>query len=269
MTLRVQGLGKRYGDSWALRDCSFELERGRVTALVGANGAGKTTLLTMLAGVLRPDEGTVEARGRISFVAQDKPLYGHLDAGGMFQIARRLNDVWHQQRAESWARRFDVPLDRRCRRLSTGQQTQVALAVALGSRPDVLLLDEPLASLDPVVRRDVMRELLTEAADTGMALLMSTHVVAEISGVADSLVLLRGGKLVLSGDLDELMSSHSRYVGPPARTPPAGEVVHASHHEQQSAFLVRGGDRPGEPWVTEPVTVEDLVLAHLTGGGAA
>jgi ABC-2 type transport system ATP-binding protein len=273
--LGVQGLGKRYGDTWVLRDCGFDLKPGRVTALVGANGAGKTTLLTVLSGLLVPDEGTVDTRGRVAFVAQEKALYKHFTAANMLRLARHLNLVWDQARAENWLSRFDVRPDRACGKLSGGQQTQVALAMAIGARPKVLLLDEPLSSLDPLVRREVMTALLAESAETGLSLLLSTHVIAELGGVAEDLLLLGRGRLLLSGEIDEMLTSHVHYTGPRAEAPPAGEIVRASHHEQQSTFLVRLSGDPGPPggsWVVRPATVEDIVLAHLSNlrdGGAA
>jgi len=261
----VTGLGKRYRSNWALRDCGFELKPGRVTALVGANGAGKTTLLTLLAGLIPPDEGTVHSEGRIRFVAQDKPLYKRLTVLEMLMLAEQLNKAWDLPKAERWLRMFNVPLNRQCGRLSAGQHAQVLFAAALGALPDVLLLDEPLANLDPLVRKKVMAELLNEVADGKMSLVLSTHMVSELSGVADEMLLLSHGRLVLDGELDELMAQHLYYVGPRSDAPPSGEVVQAKHHKQQSIFLVReqiAAELPG-PWITRPVTVEDLVLAYL------
>jgi ABC-2 type transport system ATP-binding protein len=262
----VTGLGKRYRANWALRDCGFELKPGRVTALVGANGAGKTTLLTLLAGLMPPDEGTVHGAGRVRFVAQDKPLYKRLKVAETLRLAKRLNKLWDQQKAERWLELFAVPLDRPCGKLSAGQQAQVAFAAALGAKPDVLLLDEPLANLDPLVRNKVMAELLAEVAEVKMSLVLSTHVISELSGVADEILLLSHGRLVLEGDLDDLMARHLYYIGPRSDAPPSGEVVHASHHEQQSTFLVRDQTvpEPHSPWTTRPASVEDLVLAHLS-----
>jgi ABC-2 type transport system ATP-binding protein len=236
-----------------------------VTALVGANGAGKTTLLTLLAGLMPPDEGTVHSEGRVRFVAQDKPLYKRFKVADMLVLAAQLNKQWDQNKAERWLRMFKVPLDRPCGKLSAGQHAQVAFAAALGALPDVLLLDEPLANLDPLVRNKVMAELLAEVADGKMSLVLSTHVISELSGVADELLLLSHGRLVLEGDLDDLMAQHLYYVGPQSDAPPSGEVIHASHHQQQSTFLVRDQTvpNPRSPWITRPATVEDLVLAYL------
>jgi ABC-2 type transport system ATP-binding protein len=274
--LRAEGLTKGYrrspvrgGTNEALRDCEFELPAGKVAALIGANGAGKTTLLSILAGLLEPDAGVVAAAGRVAFVSQEKALYRHLKPADVLRIGARLNRTWDAGKAQRWLERFEVPLDRACGRLSGGQQAQVAFAVALGSCPDVLLLDEPLANLDPLVRREVMAELLAEVADTGMSVVLSTHVVTELGGVADHLLLLSHGRLVVDGDMDELLGGHVRYLGPPAEQPPGpGDVIEARHRAGQSAFLVRlpGGTRPADPaapWTVQQVTLEDFVLAHL------
>ncbi|MFI9007457.1 ATP-binding cassette domain-containing protein [Actinosynnema sp. NPDC053489] len=267
--VRARGLGKRYGSRWALRDCAFDLPAGRVAALVGANGAGKTTLLTVLAGLLDADEGSAGAVGRVAFVSQEKPVYRHFTARDVLRLGARLNVVWDGDRARRWLERFEVPLDQACGRLSGGRQAQVAFALALGSRPDVLLLDEPLANLDPLARREVTAELLGEVAATGMTVVLSTHVVAELSGVADHLLLLAHGRLLAGGDLDDLLGRHVTYTGPRSDVPPAlGGVVEARHSDNQSTFLVElpeGRPRPvvAGPWVERPPTLEDYVLAQL------
>ncbi|HEX6345106.1 ABC transporter ATP-binding protein [Umezawaea sp.] len=275
--IAVRGLGKRYGRSVALEDCTFDLPAGRVAALVGANGAGKTTLLTVLSGLLRADAGRVSLRPdeRVAFVSQEKPVYKHLTPVEMLRLGARLNLVWDQARAEAWLTRFGVPLDRRCGKLSGGQRTQVALAVAIGSRPTLLLLDEPLADLDPLARTEVMRELLGEVAESGTTVVLSTHIVTELAGVADHLLLLAHGELLVGGDLDELLASHVMLVGPRAAAPPVeGEVVWDRHLDGQSLFLVKTPSTPAvsAPWVVRPVTLEDYVLAQLSvtrKGGSA
>lgn len=273
--LRADSLRKQYRSVFgnrtneALADCSLHLPAGKIAALIGANGAGKTTLLSILAGLLQPDAGTTHTSGRTAFVSQEKAVYKHLTPPAVLGIAARLNQVWDEDNARRWLERFDVPLERNCGKLSGGQQAQVAFAAALGSRPDVLLLDEPLSNLDPLVRREVMAELLTEVADTGMTVVLSTHVVAELVGVTDHLLLLAQGQLALAGDMDELLEQHVHYIGPPSEQPPGpGTVIEERHHGGQSTFLVRlpehgESSTPTGSWVQRPATLEDLVLAQL------
>ncbi|NUP52870.1 MAG: ABC transporter ATP-binding protein [Catenulispora sp.] len=268
VALETRNLGKRYRKLWALKDFSVSLPANKVIALVGANGAGKSTLMSIAAGILPATEGDVRVAGRVVLLSQDKPLYRSFSVTDMLNFGRHMNTVWDQQRALDWLGRFAIPLDRPCGKLSGGQQTQVAMAVALGARPSLLLLDEPLANLDPVARREVTGELLAEVAENDMTVVLSTHVVAELAGVGDHLLLLREGRSTLDGDVDELLSQHARLVGPRADSPPVeGQIVQSGHTERQSTFVVRTLLGPETPmpaqWQAQPLTLEDLVLAYL------
>ena len=272
--LHTENLGKRYKKLWALKDFTVTLPPNKVIALVGANGAGKSTLMSIAAGILPATEGELRVDGRVVLLSQDKPLYRSFSVADMLRFGRHLNSVWDQQRALSWLSRFDIPLDRPCGKLSGGQQTQVAMAVALGARPSLLLLDEPLANLDPVARREVTGELLAEVADSDMTVVLSTHVVAELAGVGDHLLLLRDGRCTLDGDVEELLSQHARLTGPRAEGPPVeGQVLLSQHTERQSTFVIRtvlGPETPvASPWQAQPLTLEDLVLAYLKAGRGA
>jgi len=252
-------LGKRYRRNWALRDCSLTVPAGHVVALVGPNGAGKTTLLNLAAGLLRPTRGQVSvlggehpgsaaARSRIGFVAQDAPLYGHLPAGDMLHLARNLNLTWDEDRAQARLAELAIPLDRKVRQLSGGQRAQLALTIALAKRPEVLILDEPLASLDPLARHDV---------------------VSELERIADYLVVLNEGRLQLAGEVDALLDTHRILTGP------GGEmalnlkqfaVVQVRQAGAQAHLLVRTSSAadPAPPgWLSSPASLEDLVLAYL------
>ena len=266
--IQTRDLGKRYRKLWALKDFSVSLPANKVIALVGANGAGKSTLMSIAAGILPASEGEIEVNGRVVLLSQEKPLYRSFSVADMLTFGRHLNRAWDQQRALNWLSRFEIPLDRPCGKLSGGQQTQVAMSVALGARPSVLLLDEPLANLDPVARRDVTGELLAEVADSDMTVVLSTHVVAELAGVGDHLLLLSHGHSRLDGDVEDLLAQHARLTGPRADAPPVeGQIVQAQHTERQSTFVIRtllGADTPtAEPWTAQPLTLEDLVLAYL------
>ncbi|GAA3736130.1 ABC transporter ATP-binding protein [Micromonospora maritima] len=289
VAVEARDLGRRYGTVWALRECDFVLPTSRIVALVGANGAGKSTLLSIIAGTLSATSGTLLVHGRpvgrgrstdggsrVAILAQDKPLYRDFTVSDMLRFGRSTNRVWDQRRALSWLRRFDVPLDRRCGKLSGGQRAQVALAVALGSRPEVLLLDEPLANLDPVARTEVTGELMAEAADDDMTVVLSTHIIAELSGVGDHLLLLDAGRPVLTGDVEDLLDGHVRMTGPRADQPPGpGVIVQAQHTERQSTFVLR---RPAAPtahavvapgWTAQPVALDELILTYLRASARA
>jgi len=278
-SLCAEDLGKRYRKTWALRECTFDVPSGRVAALVGPNGAGKTTLLDLMAGVLEPDTGSVRVgpaptgaatpSARVAYLAQDRPLYSTFTAADMLDFGRRFNRRWDQARAFDWLDTFDVPLRRRCDRLSGGQRTQVALALALGASPDLLLLDEPLANLDPIVRVEVARRLLDLVAEQGTTIVLSTHVVAELPGRVDYLVVLVEGRLVLAGDIDDLLAAHAYLEGPRSNDAPGPWVtVRASHSERRSRFLVEhSGDGPPPlthpTWQATPVGLEDLIMDYL------
>jgi ABC-2 type transport system ATP-binding protein len=283
--LEARDVSKQYRTVRALRECSFQLPANRIIALVGANGAGKSTLMSIISGMLPPSSGSLlvngrlvvkgrnggsDAGSRVAILAQDKPLYRDFTAADMLRFGRATNHTWDQRRALSWLERFSIPLDRRCAKLSGGQRAQVALAVALGSRPAVLLLDEPLANLDPLARTEVTGELMAEAADSGMTVMLSTHIIAELSGVGDHLLLLDAGRALLTGDVDELLDSHLRLTGPRADRPPGpGQILQAQHTDRQSAFVVRQPAGPVAPaivapgWTARPITLDELILTYL------
>jgi ABC-2 type transport system ATP-binding protein len=289
IAVEARDVSMRYRTVWALRECSFELPANRIVALVGANGAGKSTLLSIISGILPATSGSLlvngrpvgkggaaggggpdDAGSRVAILAQDKPLYRDFSVTDMLRFGRATNRRWDQQRALSWLERFDVPLDRRCGKLSGGQRAQVALAVALGSRPALLLLDEPLANLDPIARTEVTGELMAEAADGDMTVMLSTHIIAELSGVGDHLLLLDAGRPVLTGDVDELLDSHLRLTGPRADLPPSpGTVLQAQHTDRQSMFVVRSPAGPAAHavvapgWTARPITLDELILTYL------
>jgi ABC-2 type transport system ATP-binding protein len=211
----------------------------------------------------------VDTAHRVAILAQDKPLYRDFTVTDMLEFGRRTNRIWDQPRALSWLERFDIPLERRCGRLSGGQRAQVALAVALGTRPGVLLLDEPLANLDPVARTEVTGEILAEIAETGMTVMLSTHIVAELAGVGEYLLLLAAGRPVLTGDVDELIAGHARLTGPRGEQPPSpGRIISAQHTDRQSTFVVElpAGPLPAivaPTWRSETLSLEDLVFTYL------
>jgi ABC-2 type transport system ATP-binding protein len=275
--VRTRQLGCRFGELWALRNCSFELPVGRVAAVVGPNGAGKSTLLNMLVGLVPPSCGEVEVfgerpddtahfLGRVGFVAQDTPLYRDFSATDHLRMGSHLNARWSDDVVRDRLVEAEVPLDRPASTLSGGQRAQLALALAIGKQPDLLLLDEPLASLDPVARRDFMQSLMTAAA-SGTTVMLSSHLIGDLAHVCDFLVVIVDGRLRLVGDIDELLAQHRWVVASPLdadRLPGDVEVVVAYERERNVRLLVRSATPLLNPaLIAKPVDLEDLVLAYL------
>jgi ABC-2 type transport system ATP-binding protein len=283
--LTTTGLGKRYRRTWALKDCSLSIPAGRVVALVGPNGAGKTTLLHLAVGLLEPTEGAIEVLGqqagtaetlpKVAFLAQDKPLYDGFTVADMLRFGAHLNPAWDQEVAEGRLADLEIPLDRKVGKLSGGQQAQVALTVAVAKRPDLLVLDEPLANLDPLARHEVMRGLMAAVADAGMTVVLSSHVVSELENTCDWLVVLNRGRVQVSGDIEELLGEHRLLTGPAELADGVRrrvQVVDDSRTDRQATLLARTG--PAQPvldpkWTSRGVNLEELVLAYLRRPDAA
>jgi ABC-2 type transport system ATP-binding protein len=283
--VETSGLSKRYGSTWALRECSLAIPAGHVAALVGPNGAGKTTLLNLAVGLAAPSAGGVTVLGGwpagspaaldgIAFVAQDTPVYKNLSAADMLHLTRNLNRHFDQHYAETRLGELGIPLTRKPGKLSGGQQAQLALTLALARRPRLLVLDEPVAMLDPVARHDFMASVMTAMAADGVSVVLSSHVLAELERVADYLILLSRGRVQVAGEVDDLLASHRVLTGPAAEAGRYAErlrVVHTRRGEAQAHLLVRAdADDPVPPgWEAHPVGLEELALAYLREPGAA
>ncbi|MDR6974539.1 ABC-2 type transport system ATP-binding protein [Streptomyces sp. 3330] len=292
--LAATALGKRFGrrGGRALRDCTFRLPAGRVCAVVGPNGAGKSTLLALAAGLLAPTEGQVSvlgtdaasARARVGYVAQDKPLYPQLSVAETLRVGADLNPGrWDAGTAERIVAAGDLDPKKKIRSLSGGQRTRVALALALGKRPELLLLDEPMADLDPLARHELMGTLMARAAQYGTTIVMSSHVVAELEDSCDHLLLVGGGRVRLAGEIDDLLAAHARVsttTGSTGPTPAAGApdgppelaphtVVESRVTGRQLTALVRPAGPLADDWRTSTPSLEELVLAYLRNPQAA
>ena len=277
--LETQALGKRYGSQWALRDCTLEIPRGSVTALVGPNGAGKTTLLRMAVGLTSPSEGSVRVLGldpeadagdalpRVGFLAQEHPLFGGFTVAEMLRVGRELNPGWDDDAARARIAELGLPLKKKVRSLSGGQRAQVALTLALAKRPDVLLLDEPVASLDPLARREFLQSVLEAVAERGLTVVLSSHILAELERVCDHLVILAVGRTQLVGSIDEIVSSHRLLTGPRDAAEDVArlhEVVRESHADRQTTLLVHAnGHVYDSRWTVHELDLEEIVLAYL------
>jgi ABC-2 type transport system ATP-binding protein len=278
--METQGLGKRYGRRWALSDCSLAIPEGRVIGLVGPNGAGKTTLLHLAVGLLAPTAGTIEVLGgrpaegpeqlgRVGFVAQDTPTYARLTVAQHLQMAGWLNPNWDQELAESRIDHLDLDPRQRAGSLSGGQRAQLALTLAIAKRPELLILDEPVSSLDPLARREFLQDLMEVVAVQGISVLLSSHLVADLERICDYLVVLTASHVQVAGDVPDLLASHRRLSGPHRAAeslPSSFEVIEESHTDKQSVLLVRS-DEPFtflDPALSvTPVTMDDLVLAYM------
>ena len=269
-------LGKSYGARWALRHCDLAVPEGRVIALVGPNGAGKTTLLRLAAGLTTPSQGSIalfgepsspqsaQALTRSAFVAQDHPLYRRFRVADLLHLGRSLNHRWDQTMAEQRLADHDISLRRRAGHLSGGQQAQVALVLALAKRPRLLILDEPVASLDPLARRDFMQALMAIVADGGLTVLLSSHNVAELERVCDYLIVIANGRVQLAGDIEDLLEDHRLLVGPGVDLSLGGSLIHADRSDRHTQVIARTGSAVPMPgWQSHPVGLEELVLAYL------
>jgi ABC-type multidrug transport system ATPase subunit len=276
--LETNKLSKRYGRTWALQDCTLALPAGRVAALVGPNGAGKTTLLHLAVGLLEPTAGEVQVFGcsplrqpsealpRLGFVAQDTPLYKGFTVAELLTLGRKLNPSFDDALARARIEMLGIPLERRAGKLSGGQQAQVALVLALAKRPD--LLDEPLARLDPLARREFLRTLLDAVAESGLTVLLSSHIIGDLERVCDYLIILSASHVQLAGDLQEIAKTHKRLIGPrqdEVAVASVHTVIEASHTERQTTLLVRANGPLFDPsWEVQEVSMEDIVLAYLS-----
>jgi ABC-2 type transport system ATP-binding protein len=281
--IQTSELGKRYGGSWALRECTLAIPEGSLAALVGPNGAGKTTLMQMLVGLAVPSAGTLTVLGDqlpgsvaaldgIAYVAQDTPMYKNLSVADLLHLTRNLNRYFDEQYARARMAELGIPLTKKSGRLSGGQQAQLALTLALARRPRLLILDEPLAMLDPLARHDFMATVLTAMTDEGVSVLLSSHAIPELERVADYLVLLSRGEVQLAGDMDDLLARHRLLTGPAAEA-----AAYAARHGAiitrragaQAHLLVKDAALAPPGWESHSVSMEELVMAYLRAPGAA
>ena len=277
--IQASGLAKRYRRTWALRDCTLAIPEGRVAGLVGPNGAGKTTLLRLATGLLAPTCGTITVLGerpaagpaqlaRVGFVAQDTPVYASMPVADHLRLGAWLNPAWDGELARRRIARLGLDPRQRAGSLSGGERAQLALTLALAKRPELLILDEPVASLDPLARREFLRGLMESVAEHGVSVVLSSHLVADLERVCDYLVVLVASQVRVAGEVSALLASHHRLSGPrrdPGALPAGMEVIEESHTGKQSIFLVRTDQPVHDPsWTVTPVSLEDLVLAYMS-----
>jgi ABC-2 type transport system ATP-binding protein len=278
--LRTQGLSKRYGSRPALTDVTLTVPPGRVVGLVGPNGAGKSTLLNLAAGMISPTAGTIEVLGsrpaantaqlaRVGFVAQDTPVYAGLTVGDHLRMGRRLNPGWDGALAEGRVAQVGLDPAQKAGRLSGGQRAQLALTIAAAKRPELLIFDEPVASLDPLARRAFLQSLMEFVAELEVAVVLSSHLLGDLERVCDHLIVLTASRVQLAGDVEDLLAAHYRLIaarGDLDSLPPGIEVIQAEHTDRQSTLIVHdsSGAVSGLVPDAERLNLEDMVLAYLT-----
>jgi ABC-2 type transport system ATP-binding protein len=274
--LETWALGKRFRRGWVLRDCTLAIPEGAIVGLAGANGAGKSTLLGLAVALLKPSEGEIQVLGRdplrepatladIGYLAQDAPLYRHFTVGDTLEFARRMNTRWDAELSSDFLARLRA--DARISSLSAGDRTRLALALALGKRPALVLLDEPFARLDPLAGREFLQLLMHGVAETDATVVIASHVIADIERVSDHIVLLNDGGVRLQGKVDELLASHQLLTGgrrPLGRIGGVREVVRERHSGRQMTLLARV-DRPvvDPSWSVDEIGLEELLLAYM------
>jgi ABC-2 type transport system ATP-binding protein len=273
--LQARGLGKKYGRRWALTDCDLEVPAGHVVGLVGPNGAGKSTLLNMAVGMLNPTTGSVEVLGapagtrqaKVGYVAQDTPTYSRLSVAEHLKLGSRLNPAWDDALAQQRIQHLKLDPKQRAGKLSGGQRAQLALTLGLAKRPELLILDEPVAALDPLARREFLQDLMEAVAEQELSVLLSSHLVSDVERSCDYLIVLVDSRVQVSGEIDTLLATHRRLTGPrrdPKDLPRDQHVVTESHTDRQSTYLIRTDQPILDPaWNVTQLTLEDLVLAYM------
>ncbi|MFD5826165.1 ATP-binding cassette domain-containing protein [Lentzea sp. NPDC060358] len=272
--LTATAAGKRYRSRWAVRDCSFSVPEGKVVALVGPNGAGKSTLLRLAAGLVRPTTGELTVfgtpvRGRIhpdvSFLAQDRSLHRDLTVREQVRFCAAMNDRWSTDRVhEVLGLLAGVDPEAKIRTLSSGALTQVGLALALGRLPRLLLLDEPLSDLDPLARDETLRIVMTEVADRGTTVVMSSHLLTDLREVCDHILLVDEGRVEVEGDIDEVLARHRVLAGPvTGESAVEGTLVSATRTQRQSTLLLRDAGPVPQGWAEAEPDLESLVMGYL------
>lgn len=279
--IQTKGLGKRYGSFWALENCNISVPEGSVSALVGPNGAGKSTLLKLLIGLNAASDGNAEVLDKapqqhadfladVGYLAQEIPLYKSLNANDHIAMGKHLNPRWDEKFIRDRLKELGIPLNRPIGKLSGGQRAQVALALALAKKPRLLLLDEPVAALDPLARHDFLSSLAQAVAESGLTVVMSSHLLADLERVSDHVIVLAAGKTQLCEDIETVLGEHKLLTGP--RTNKLSEesfkVIHETNTAKQSTVLVRVKGKRKLPagWQQQEPNIEEIILAYMGQG---
>jgi ABC-2 type transport system ATP-binding protein len=276
--IQTEELGKRYRKRWALAGCTLSIPAGHVVGLVGPNGAGKTTLINLATGMLAPTTGTIEVLGgrpaagpaqlaRVGYLAQDAPVYAGLPIADHLRLGAHLNPGWDAELARERVRRLGLDHRQKAGTLSGGQRAQLALTLAVAKRPELLILDEPVASLDPLARREFLQDLMETVAEQQVSVVLSSHLISDLERACDYVIVLVDSRVQVAGPVDDLLATHHLLSGrrrDPASLPDRVQVISASHTDVQTTLLVRTSGPVFDPaWTVSEVGLEDLVLAYM------
>jgi ABC-2 type transport system ATP-binding protein len=278
VALSTSGIGKRYGRRWVLSEATLAIPAGHIAGVVGPNGAGKSTLMQLAVGLIKPDAGsialfgqevvpTAEQVARLGFVPQKTSLYSSFSVADHLRLGAAMNPSWDETFAREQVARTGLDRSQRAGKLSGGQQAQLALILAIAKRPELLVLDEPVANLDPLARREFLQVLMEYAAENAATIVLSSHLVTDLERVCDYMMLVAGGQVRLCGDIDELLATHRRLTGPrrdSARLPASQKVIEEIHTDRQSTLLIRTAEPILDPsWTVDEVSLEDITLAYM------
>lgn len=284
VAVEARGLGKRYGRRWALSDCTLSIPSGRVAGLVGPNGAGKTTLLNLATGMLEPSTGSITVLGgvpgsgqvqqrKVGFVSQNTPTYSSLSVADHLKFGAATNPGWDQTLAAARIKSLRLDPAQKAGKLSGGQRAQLALTLAIAKRPELLILDEPVASLDPLARREFLQALMETTADSQVSVVLSSHLVSDLELACDYLIVLVDSRVRVAGDVSELLATHHLLTGPrtdSGRWPAGWDVIAARHASAHTTLQIRTEGPVTDPaWTVQPLSLEDLVLAYMSQATAS
>jgi ABC-2 type transport system ATP-binding protein len=277
--LAMDGIVAGYGGGDVLRGVTFTVPQDSITCVVGPNGAGKSTLLNLAVGLLAPTTGHIAVLGgapadgpeqlaKVGFVAQDTPLFSGLSVADHLRFGAHTNPGWDAGFAAQRVARIGLDPTQKAGKLSGGQRAQLALTLAIAKRPRLLILDEPVASLDPLARREFLQDLMEAVAEQELSVVLSSHLVADLERVCDYLIVLIGSQVRVAGPVDDLLAAHHLLTGPrrePDTVPDSVQVISASHTDVQTTLLVRTAGQILDPaWTVSEVGLEDLVLAYMS-----
>lgn len=288
--IEINDLVVNYGKQRAVDGLTFSVPAGAIFGFLGKNGAGKTTTIKAMMGLREPDGGSVrvlgydavtqsmEVRARVGYVSEVNSLYDYLTIPQLCAFCRSVSRQWNQQIVDRYVRVFGLPTTTKVGKFSKGMKSQLALSLALGSNPDLLILDEPTAGLDPVARHDFLNKLVAEIAAEGKTVFFSSHILSEVEAVADWVAIIRDGKLVIADELDHLKQTQKVLKLTYAELPPPAEVealrglpnVMSLAQEGRSVRLLTQGDVESltqtiqaRPYALRDVDTVDLNLEDL------